>query len=593
MPDRPNKQARSSEIQEEEKKVTPNVWRIATYVSILVILGILLFIILSHNNRSQNLAVHGKSIAVLPFINDSPDKENEYFINGTMTDIMDNLCKIKDLEVLSRTSVEQYRNNPKSIPVIADEMKVSYILSAVMQVHGDNIRLTVQLFDSNEECLWSKPYNREIRQVADVFSMQSEIAQHVAGKIEAVITPEEKERIETIPTTSLSAANYYRRGRAELDSHFYSNEGRDAIERAGRLFLKALECDSTYARAYTGLGIVYWYTYLGRNEILEEAFLDSVLNLVNIALSYDHQLAEAYHLRGLYCMEVSGDKDKALVDYNRALELNPNDHGFYNARGHHFIEHFGDYIRGIEDLEESMYRSAGSELPGKLYKLGNAYQNIGFPDVARQYFLQILDLDGDTAKYIRTQVWEAYINENIETMLELDKKFRKFRPGSSMYGFMEMDAGLDDAIIRHYKEFQKQDKTDDTEPTLWPYYYGYALWLMGEYKEAQYYFNLQIKNSEKIMEFNRSHATWGPAYIDIIKVYAFTGNKAKAFEYLNELEENLTTIPLWMIAMINLCPMIKPIHKEPEYKEIMLKMQAKYQAEHARVRKWLKETGRI
>ena len=105
--------------------------------------------------------------------------------------------------------------------------------------------------------------------------------------------------------------------------------------------------------------------------------------------------------------------------------------------------------------------------------------------------------------------------------------------------------------------------------------------------------NLQIKNSEKIMEFNRSHDTCGPACIDIIKVYAFTGNKAKAFEYLNELEENLTTIPLWMIAMINLCPMIKPIHKEPEYKEIMLKMQAKYQAEHARVRKWLKETGRI
>ncbi len=97
-------------------------WRIASYISFVVIVAL---IVLNIIPRTGNREILDKSIAVLPFRNDSPDQERMYFINGTMEAILDNLCKIEDLRVPGRTSVEQYRDNPKPIPVVAEEMNVS------------------------------------------------------------------------------------------------------------------------------------------------------------------------------------------------------------------------------------------------------------------------------------------------------------------------------------------------------------------------------------------------------------------------------------------------------------------------------------
>lgn len=227
-----------------------------------------------------------KSIAVLPFRNDSPDQERMYFINGTMEAILDNLCKIKDLRVPGRTSVEQYRDNPPPIPTIAKELDVNYILEGSGHRDGNNVRLFVQLLDGRKDKhLWSKTYDADIE---DISPMQSEIAQLVASEIEAIITPEEKQLITKIPTTNLTAYDYYQQGMEA------GNKGDNG--RAEKLYHKALENDSTFAIAYVKLGWIfwdrhYWETYFTKN------FLDSSLLMANIALSHDNQLAEAYTLK--------------------------------------------------------------------------------------------------------------------------------------------------------------------------------------------------------------------------------------------------------------------------------------------------------
>jgi TolB-like protein len=130
------------------------------------------------------------SIAVLPFKNDSTNDSSAYFINGIMEEILSDLSKIKDMKVLSRTSVEPYRNTTKSIAEIAKELGVVYILEVSGQRNGDNIQLRVQLIDAkNDKHLWSESYEKEILKADDILAVQTQIAQAITTAIKALITP--------------------------------------------------------------------------------------------------------------------------------------------------------------------------------------------------------------------------------------------------------------------------------------------------------------------------------------------------------------------------------------------------------------------
>ena len=261
----------------------------------MVIVGLIVLNIIPRARKKTGAEFLDKSIAVLPFINDSPEETDMYFINGTMESILDNLCKIKDLRVVSRTSTEQYRDNPKPIPIVGKEMNVSYVIEGSGLKQDENIRLTIQLIDAvHDQHLWSRTYDRKISQI---FELQSEIAQLVAEEIKAAITPEEKERIEKIPTSSLKAYDYYQRGQEEFMKYVMDRSNREAMTHAEEFYKNALELDSAIAPAYVGLAKIYaaknyWKEYFSEN------FLDSGLILSDKALSFDPQLSEAYSLRG-------------------------------------------------------------------------------------------------------------------------------------------------------------------------------------------------------------------------------------------------------------------------------------------------------
>ena len=128
------------------------------------------------------------SIAVLPFRNDSPSDTSAFIINGIMEEILNDLAKIEDIKVLSRSSVEPYRSTTKSIAEIAKELGVIYILEGSGQKYGNNIRLNVQLVDAKiNNPLWSESYELGIGNANDIYSTQTEISQTIANKIETQI----------------------------------------------------------------------------------------------------------------------------------------------------------------------------------------------------------------------------------------------------------------------------------------------------------------------------------------------------------------------------------------------------------------------
>ena len=191
-------------------------------VSIVILIAFVLFILVKpFSSKQENFE---KSIAVLPFINDSNDSTNVYLINGLMESILNNLQKIEDLRVVSRTSVEKFRNTAKTIPEIARELNVNYVVEGSGQKIGDQILLNIQMIEApDDKHLWGEQYSRE---TTDIFNLQMEVAKKIADEIQIIITPEEEERINKVPTNNLEAYDNFLKG---LDLNIVPYSSKDEL----------------------------------------------------------------------------------------------------------------------------------------------------------------------------------------------------------------------------------------------------------------------------------------------------------------------------------------------------------------------------
>ena len=197
------------EVSKEDMPITSKSWKIASYISFVVIVGLVILNVVPRSRGTEKKVILEKSIAVIPFIDDSPNKDNEHIINGIMEDLLVNLQSIKDLRVPGRTSIEQYRNNPKPIPEIATELGVNYIVEGSGQKYGNHYTLRVKLLEGATGMhIWGHKFEQDIESVEDIVNFIGTISSSIAEELEAIISPEEKELIEKIPTTSLTAYDF-------------------------------------------------------------------------------------------------------------------------------------------------------------------------------------------------------------------------------------------------------------------------------------------------------------------------------------------------------------------------------------------------
>jgi len=579
----------AEKVKAEDMPESSNSWRIASYISFVVIVALIVLNIIPRGKQSEEIRILEKSIAVLPFINDSPDEENAYFINGTMEAILDNLCKIEDIRVVGRTSVEQYRNAPKPIPVIADEMNVRYILEGSGQKDGNKVRLTLQLIDGiNDQHLWSSPYIREI-EMGQIFDLQSEIAQLVASEIEAIITPEEKQLIEKIPTANLTAYDFYQKGKEEYYDYFVKGD-LEALKRADDLFHKALEIDSKYAQALVGLANVYWQMQ-DDSEYFTENYIDSVLILANLALSFDKQSSEAYILRGRY-YSLQGKGDLALADFEKALRVNPN-----NGEAYIYIAIFysyADFVKAIDNNHKAISVDRGQELNLYFLNLAWEYFIAGFSDKAYHYNKEALNLDGDSAYYYYSLSEKAFFMEDYNESIEYARKAIELGGTRAQLYLASslLQKGKYKESLEAYENWMKYLEEIGDISLNNTQRIAYAYWKNGLIEEAEFYFDKQIEYSLGLIDLNRPWAQNYFPYYDLAGVYAFRGEKEKAYEYLR-LFNQIEGVPYWMSKLIKRDELFDSIRDEPEFQQIVREVEAKYQAEHERVRLWLEENDML
>jgi serine/threonine protein kinase/Tfp pilus assembly protein PilF len=253
----------------------------------------------------QAAAIPEKSIAVLPFENLSKDEENAFFAGGVQDEVLSDLAKIADLKVISRTSVMKYKTGPeRNLREIARTLGVSYVVEGSVQRAGARIRVSAQLIDARSDShVWAEHYDRDF---ADVFAIQSEIAQQIADQLRSKLSPVEKARLHLRPTESGEAYLIYLQAQAALTRP----QSHDDLEKVAQLYEKAIQLDPSFALAFAQLSYTESTLYLGTGN---PSSLEKARTAAIEAIRLQPGLPEAHLALGY--LYYRGDRD-----YQRALD---------------------------------------------------------------------------------------------------------------------------------------------------------------------------------------------------------------------------------------------------------------------------------
>jgi len=452
-----SREGRAGELKETSKKSKKKLIFLISGILLVVAIVVVAMFVFNVIGKKESKEIE-KSIAVLPFINDSPDQENVYFINGIMEEVLNNLQTIKDMRVISRSSVEQYRNsNRPTSPEISKKLNVNYIVEGSGQKYGNTFRLRVQLIEAkSDRHLWAKSYEQIIQDPNAFFNIQINIAKSIATELRAIITPEEKQIIEEIPTKNLEAYESYL-----LGLHFFNKDTEEDILQAIEYFKEAVAQDPEFALAYTRIAKAYtsliWENWLpvdvypkAKEAAMKALEINDQLSEAHVALAYvelyydwdlkdaEKELNKAISLNpnnsGAYelystLLDISCRFGEALEKYKQEMALNPNSekmrfrYGFvlYRATGvdsailimekgvrndslnawrHYFLGYVylqdGNYIRSIEELKKAVELDPVPQ-PYYFY-LGIAYNKAGKPDETRKILEKLNTLEKENRK---------------------------------------------------------------------------------------------------------------------------------------------------------------------------------------------------
>jgi serine/threonine protein kinase/Tfp pilus assembly protein PilF len=322
------------------------------------------------------------SIAVLPFEDLSPQKDQEYFCNGLADSLINALSKVRNLRVPAMTSTASFKDEERNIHEIAEKLNVSTVLRGSVQKAENQVRITAQLISvADESLLWSEQYNREFN---DLFSIQDEISFAITEKLKVNLLGEESKDLRKRYTENIEAYNLYLKGR-----HFWNKRTGDSLEMSIEYFEQATELDPNYALAYAGLADCYIVLPFYSGWLPKEAY-QKARSAASKALELDTMLAEAHNSLGALNLWYEWDWDTSEREFKRALELNTG-----LAIAHHWyaelLKSTGRVDEAIEEIKIAMEIDPLSLIINRNY--GMYLYLEGRYDEAKKQFRKTLEMD--------------------------------------------------------------------------------------------------------------------------------------------------------------------------------------------------------
>lgn len=572
----------------EEKKQDPSTLLLNKYKWAIMALAILIISGIAYLLAPSSLPTADvtkktsleKSIAVLPFKNESSDSTNLYFVNGLMEASLGNLQKIEDLRVISRTSVEKYRNSDQNIGEIASELDVNYIVEGSGQKVGDQVMLNIQLIDAiTDTRIWGEQFTHE---VVDVFAVQKEVAKKIADAIKAKVTPSELERIDKKPTENLIAYDYYLQAQEP-----FNRETEEGLLQAIPLFEKAIEEDPEFALVYADLAIAYYYLDLYKKE---KKYTETINNYADKALLHDSKLTESLIAKALYYMHI-GDYRLAVPHLEKALEYNPNASGVVNMLSSIYSNALPDTGKYLEYALKGIQLDVVDNDTNKSYiylHLSNALIQSGFTDEALEYIDKAIELfpQNPYAPYLKAYIRYAK-NKDIKQVLNAVK--RELRKDTTRLDILQEVAKLHyfqkefDSAYHYYKPFNEIKKSKGLN--IYPQEdikVGFTYEKMGFQEEA----NRLIVSYAEYCENDQS--IYQSASMAVL--YVYEGRHAEAIEEYEKFAAK-NHFQYWMILFMTMDPALDSLKSYPGYDEVMKKIEDRFWENHNRLKETLREKG--
>ena len=327
---------------------------------LVVITALWLFIANSRKTTEADLepsatVVPAKSIAVLPFESLSENKSDSYFADGIQDEILNNLAKIAQLRVISRTSVMQYRSDGKrDLRQIAKALGVAKILEGTVRRDGNHVRVSTELVDArNDNTIWADSYDRDLN---DIFAIQSEVAQTIANKLTATISPEEKKRIEEKPTENLEAYDLYLQAKllvGDVKLNYIFGNFEQKLRSSVDLLQRAVQLDPKFTLAYCASAEAHDLLYLYYDPTSERrAFGDAAMNN---ALRLQSELPEVHLAYAFHLYRTYHDYEQARVQLTIARRGLPNDAEAIVLQAY-IDRREGNFQKAIQEFNEALTR---------------------------------------------------------------------------------------------------------------------------------------------------------------------------------------------------------------------------------------------
>ncbi|UCE22279.1 MAG: protein kinase [Candidatus Aminicenantes bacterium] len=465
----------------KEITVTFNVKKLlfpAVAVAVLVI-AVILILQLIPKNAAISEADEKPSVAVLPFEDLSPDKDQEYFCDGLAEELINRLTKVENLRIPARASAFSFKGKDKDFREIGEKLNVEMVLDGSVRKAGKRLRITVQLVNVADGFpIWSERYERDLE---DTFTLWDEISLAVVDKLKIELLGEEKTKLTKRYTDNLEAYNLYVQGR-----YFWNKRTEEGLKKAIDYFEQALKLDPRYALAFTGIADAYSmlsaYNFLSPHETNPKA-REAVLK----ALEIDNTLAEAYtslgHIKERYDFDWQGSEE----EYKKAIELNPN-----YPLAHHW---YGSLLRATGRFNE-----------------------------AHEEFTRALELDPLSISINTSMATIHLCLGEYEQAIAWCQKTLEINPN---YGWAHAVMGRTYVVISDYDKAIAEFRMATTLSRGYLTELGNAYALAGEKDRALEILGELIGQSRK-----RYVSSYG-----IALVYAGMGEKEKALEYLDKAYE--------------------------------------------------------
>ncbi len=464
-----------------------------------------------YTSSKQSAELPAKSIAVLPFDNQNRDPDTDYLSDGIPESIINSLSQLPNLKVMSRNSVFHYKGKDMDAQAVAKELKVQAVLTGRIAQRSDGLSVHVELINAQDNSqIWGQQYNRRL---ADVFSVQEEIAKEISEKLRLKLTGAERQQLAKRPTENLKAFQYYMQGRS-----YAQRSTREDLLTAIHYYEKAIDEDHNYAFAYAGLADAYAILGL-RGYIAPIEGRRKAEETARKALALDENLAEAHSALGqAYALFAPSNFALGDRELRRAIELSPS-----LALAHFYL--------GISLVRQ-----------GRL-------------DEALEELLKARELDPLSSAIARNAVLPYYFKRDYVRALERLRQANELGPALSTT--WEIGVYIQNRLFSEaFTELEKAKRERKSDPIL---IYGTGVVYAAQGKRAE---ALQIiKELEAMSGANLSEAHW------IAKIYAALNEQELAFSWL---ERGLATGAIGVFYKDE--PVWDPIRSDPRFEELVAKV---------------------